>query len=150
MAFKVLIMGLPGAGKTTIAKQVVSILESTDLKVIWLNADKIREEYNDWDFSTEGRIRQSRRMRELTTKIECDFVIADFVAPLSEMRDIFSADFTVWVDTIAEGRFEDTNTAFVKPKSYDYRVTEQDYLFHSKVIVELVLEQLWQKQQDEV
>ena len=149
MAFKVLIMGLPGAGKTTLAKQIVDNLESRDLKVIWLNADKIREEYNDWDFSHEGRIRQSMRMRELADKIECDFVVADFVAPLQEMRDIFSADYTVWIDTITAGRFEDTNKAFVPPTIYDYKVDEQNHLVHGKIVAELILEQIWQKQQDE-
>jgi adenylylsulfate kinase len=150
MAFKVLIMGLPGAGKTTLAKQIVHNLESRDLKVIWLNADKIREEYNDWDFSTEGRIRQSYRMRDLADKIECDFAIADFVTPLKEMRDIFSADYTVWVDTITEGRFADTNKAFIPPTHYNIKVNTQDSEVWGNIITKLVLEQTWPKQQHEV
>lgn len=123
---RILIMGLPGAGKTFLAQALRVYLESQDKKVIWLNADEVRKEYNDWDFSTEGRIRQSRRMRDLADKIECDFAIADFVAPLVEMRDNFSADITIWVDTISAGRFEDTNKIFIPPVAYDFRVTEQD------------------------
>ena len=143
-------MGLPGAGKTTLAKQLVSTLELTNAKVLWLNADKVREEYNDWDFSAEGRIRQSNRMRELSEKIECHFVIADFVAPLVEMRNNFDADFTVWVDTIKLGRFDDTNKVFVSPTDYDLRVKEQDCVFYSKVIADMLLYKLCQKLQDEV
>ena len=75
-------MGLPGAGKTTLAEKLRIYFEHYEKKVIWLNADRVRKEYNDWDFSHEGRIRQSHRMRELADKIECDFVICDFVAPL--------------------------------------------------------------------
>lgn len=139
MTSRVLIMGLPGSGKTTLAKKIFQLLECRNLKVIWINADKIRKEYNDWDFSTEGRIRQSRRIRDLADKIECDYVIADFVAPLQEMRDIFSADFTVWVDTIAEGRFEDTNKAFVKPILYDFKVSTQEAEYWGNVITYMLL-----------
>ena len=139
MASRVLIMGLPGSGKTTLAKKIVHLLECRDLTVIWLNADRVREEYNDWDFSTEGRIRQSSRMRDLADKIECDYVIADFVAPLPEMRDIFSADFTVWVDTILESRFDDTNKAFIQPTTYDFKVNTQEAEYWGNVITYMLL-----------
>ena len=86
----------------------------------------MRKKYNDWDFSTEGRIRQSHRMRELADAMtEYDYVICDFVAPLVEMRNNFKADWTVWVDTIREGRYADTNAMFVEPEVYDFRVTVQ-------------------------
>ena len=123
MTKRILVMGLPGAGKSTLAAALNANLFPYST---WLNADKVREEYNDWDFSQEGRIRQSKRMYELSTRIECDYVIADFVAPLIEMRDNYKADWTIWVDTIREGRYADTNAMFVEPESYDFRVNEQD------------------------
>jgi adenylylsulfate kinase len=123
---RILIMGLPGAGKTYLAQHIVDHLQAEKKRVGWLNADDVRKKYNDWDFSTEGRIRQSHRMRELADDMtECDFVICDFVAPLVEMRNNFKADWTVWVDTIDAGRFEDTNRMFVPPEVYDFRITEQ-------------------------
>lgn len=119
-------MGLPGSGKTFLSKELKKRLEALGKKVQWFNADIIREKFNDWDFSEEGRIRQSIRMKVLADQSDADFVIADFVAPLPEMRVNFDADWTVWVDTIEKGRFEDTNKAFVVPINYDVRVTEQD------------------------
>ncbi len=122
---KILIMGLPGAGKTTLANALKKIIEKDFNTVNWLNADKIRQQFNDWDFSESGRIRQSIRMRELADSSSTDYVIADFVAPLVEMRNNFDADWVIWVDTIDRGRFEDTNKAFIDPDLYDFRITEQ-------------------------
>jgi hypothetical protein len=135
---RILIMGLPGAGKTYLAQHIVDHLQDsykvnelslrplTKVKVGWLNADDVRKKYNDWDFSEAGRIRQSLRMRELADAMtDVDYVICDFVAPLVEMRNNFKADWTVWVDTINQGRFEDTNKVFVAPEQYDFRITEQ-------------------------
>lgn len=132
---KILIMGLPGSGKTFLSKELKKQLESLGKKVQWLNADIVREKFNDWDFSTEGRIRQSIRMKVLADESDSDFVIADFVAPLPEMRVNFDADWVIWVDTIKEGRFEDTNKAFVPPETFDFRVTEQDCKRWAKSIV---------------
>ena len=137
---KILIMGLPGSGKTFLAEALKKYIEENSLffkpnaetesnskaTVKWINADDVRKKYNDWDFSHEGRIRQSIRMRELADSFFNDFVIADFVAPLPEMRHNFKADWTIWVDTIEKGRFEDTNKMFVPPEVYDFRVTEQN------------------------
>jgi len=126
MAKRILIMGLPGSGKTTLAQHVLEHLQNEKKRVSWLNADDVRQKFNDWDFSKEGRIRQSIRMRELADSMtDVDYVICDFVAPLPEMRHNFKADWTVWVDTIDKGRFEDTNKAFIQPDVYDFRVTEQ-------------------------
>jgi adenylylsulfate kinase len=122
-------MGLPGSGKTTLAQALQKKLDA-----VWFNADDIRKRFDDWDFSHDGRMRQSRRMRDLADESLADFVIADFVAPLPEMRDIFSADFTIWVDTIPEGRFVDTNKIFVPPTKYDFHVTEQDSKKWAKII----------------
>lgn len=118
---KILIMGLPGSGKSTLAEPFAKIVGG-----VWLNADKIREEYNDWDFTPEGRIRQALRMKYLSDGIvkAGKIAIADFVCPTEAARAEFSADFTVWMDTIKEGRFEDTNKMFQTPAHYDYHVAE--------------------------
>jgi adenylylsulfate kinase len=126
MPQRILIMGLPGAGKTYLAQHILEHLQAEKKSVRWLNADDVRKEYNDWDFSEAGRIRQSMRMRSLADLMtDVDYVICDFVAPLTEMRNNFKADWTIWVDTIDQGRFEDTNRAFVAPEVYDFRITEQ-------------------------
>ena len=116
-------MGLPGSGKTTLASELVTLLSAK-----WLNADKIRKELNDWDFSEEARIRQAKRMSEYADKHikEGYHVVADFICPLPKSRELFNADFVIWVDTIKEGRFADTNAMFIKPEKYDYHVTTQD------------------------
>jgi adenylylsulfate kinase len=124
---KILVMGLPGSGKTYFAERLKKYLESNNKTVKWFNADDVRKQYNDWDFSYEGRIRQSHRMYDLALENEDkDFVICDFVAPLTEMRNNFKADWIVWIDTIDQGRFEDTNKMFVPPEIYDFRITEQN------------------------
>ena len=119
----ILIMGLPGAGKTTLANELGKLIDCKRL-----NADEIRKAANDWDFSEEGRKRQAKRMSNEALKIkkEGNNVIADFICPTPEARDLFPADYIVWVDTIKEGRFEDTNQMFVKPDKYDFHVTTQD------------------------
>jgi len=116
-------MGLPGSGKTTLASELVPLL-----KAKWLNADEVRKEANDWDFSAEGRTRQAKRMwsKAQEYKNQGNHVVADFVCPTPAARDLFPADFVVWVDTIKEGRFDDTNKMFVKPEKYNYHVTTQD------------------------
>ena len=141
MTIKILIMGLPGSGKTYLAEALKKYIEQHGTRadygemlpisgfqatVTWFNADDVRRKYNDWDFSKEGRIRQSLRMLEFALSSSTDYVICDFVAPLVEMRNNFKADWTIWVDTIREGRYADTNAAFVEPEVYDFRVTEQN------------------------
>jgi len=140
MTQRILIMGLPGAGKTTLAAKLQEFLINNFKTVTWLNADDIRAHYNDWDFSVEGRVRQSMRMRELADRSELDYVICDFVAPLVEMRDNYGADWTIWVDTIREGRYADTNKMFIEPESYDFRVNEQDSEKWSKFIGQHIID----------
>jgi adenylylsulfate kinase len=119
----ILVMGLPGAGKTTLANELAKLIKSKRL-----NADEIRRAANDWDFSEEGRTRQSRRMSEVALKLknEGNNVIADFICPTPKARKLFPADYIVWVDTIQKGRFDDTNAMFVKPEKFDFHVTSQD------------------------
>ena len=116
-------MGLPGSGKTTLANELAPLLNAKRL-----NADEVRKEANDWDFSEEGRKRQAIRMADFALKLRKDnnFVIADFICPTPEARSLFPSDYVIWVDTIKEGRFDDTNKMFVKPDKYNIHVTTQD------------------------
>ena len=138
MKKKILIMGLPGAGKTTLASKLVPLINAK-----WLNADDVRKESNDWDFSEEGRKRQAKRMADLAEKLKNQgyIVIADFVCPTPEARKLFNPDFIIWVDTIDKGRFDDTNKMFLKPKNYDVRVTEKNSDTWSQKIAEILKKQ---------
>ena len=113
-------MGLPGSGKTTLATQLAK-----KLNAVHLNADEIRDLFNDHNFSRAGRFTQARRMRNLSEIVSRNGtpVVVDFVCPLEETRSIFAADFTIWMDRIKQGRFEDTNHMFEIPSEFDLRIT---------------------------
>ena len=146
---RILIMGLPGSGKTYFAERLKRYLEDhitpinehslrpiadARITVAWLNADEVRRHYNDWDFSTEGRVRQSLRMRDLADEANTDYCIVDFVAPLVEIRNNFKADWTIWMDTIRKGRYADTNTILETPIHVDYHVKEWFKDTHAELV----------------
>lgn len=162
-------MGLPGSGKTYFSERLKKYLEDNSSydtmpsyrmaqyelppyhyksKVDWFNADEVRKKFNDWDFSTEGRIRQSLRMAEFALKCSGDYVICDFVAPLPEMRHNFKADWVIWMDTIDHGRFEDTNKMFVPPDVYDFRINEQNAEYWVPYVGERILKNIRRPQWD--
>ena len=116
---KILIFGLPGSGKSTLAEPFAELIGG-----IWINADRVREHYNDWDFTPQGRMRQAQRMKHLSDGVVLagKIAVADFVCPTEAAREEFAPDYTVWMDTIKEGRFEDTNRIFEQPPKCNYHV----------------------------
>ena len=130
-------MGLPGSGKTTLAKLLAPMFNA-----VWINADVVRKEADDWDFSEKGRKRQSLRMRTLAEEAvdRNRNVVADFVCPTEETRKQFKADYTIWMDTIKEGRFQDTNKMFQNPTKYDFRVPHMDATMWAYLIKQDILD----------
>lgn len=138
---KILIMGLPGAGKTWLADNMQHQLECA-----WYNADYVRKMANDWDFSIEGRMRQADRMKTFADfeKAKGRTVICDFVCPTKETRQHFNADIVIWVDTIEKGRYDDTNAIFETPSEdeYDYHITEKMPLKEANKFIEKFIDEL--------
>ena len=140
---KILIMGLPGSGKTTLAQMM-----APRLNAVWLNADEVRKEANDWDFSEDGRRRQSLRMRSLAEGAVGNnrTVVADFVCPTKKTRELFGADYVIWMDTIKQGRFDDTNKMFEEPTEYNTRVTSKDAEMWAFLVVQEIRDIIWLEQ----
>jgi len=132
---KILIFGLPGSGKTTLARPFAELING-----VHLNADAVRDKYDDWDFTLEGRIRQAQRMRYLADGVVMadKIAIADFVCPTPKTRILFPADYVIWMDTIKQSKFEDTNKMFVKPKKYNLHVVTKNAKFWSTKIKESI------------
>ena len=118
-------MGLPGSGKTTLASKLVPLI-----KAKWVNNDEVRKAANDWDFSEEGRERQATRMADIAEKHRkeknYDYLVTDYICPTPKTRELFDADYTIWVNTINKGRFNDTNKMFVKPEKFNFEVKTQN------------------------
>lgn len=109
---------MPDSGKTTQAKKI-----QKELGCEIVNGDAVRHEFNDWDFSKAGRRRQCLRIKAIAEKIQ-GTVIADFICPTNELRELFSADYVVWMDTIKKGKYENTNALFEPPEHFNERITE--------------------------
>ena len=132
---KILIIGLPGAGKTTLVRAL-----NKRLKANWLNADKVRKKFNDWDFSKKGVLRQAKRMKSLAKKSKKSFVIADFICPYEEGRKIFKPDYLIWMNTIKRGRLSTFNKTFQKPKKFYFKINNKNAKFYSKIISKKIKE----------
>ncbi|MEC7912582.1 MAG: adenylyl-sulfate kinase [Pseudomonadota bacterium] len=132
---KILVMGLPGSGKTYLTERLVPLLDA-----VWYNADNLRGMANDMDFSEEGRERQSMRMRTFADfeKSHGRYVVCDFVCPTKETRKHFNADIVIWMDTIKEGRYEDTNKLFQNPIKVDFHITEWNQHNHEDIAKEIL------------
>ena len=131
---KILIMGLSGSGKTFLSK-----LLQKELSCAWYNADSLREMANDWDFSDEGRKRQSLRMKSLADfeKENGRLVICDFICPTRQAREIFDADFCIWMDTIRESKYKDTDKIFEQPEKFNLKISNWDQ-YSPKEVADLI------------
>jgi adenylylsulfate kinase len=126
-------MGLPGSGKTTFANALAEKLGADRI-----NADEVRKETNNWDFSFPGRLTQAAKMTGLSLDSQAEHVVVDFVAPLPEFRELFNPDMLIWMNTIDHCQFEDTNEMFSPPLNADITVTDFDYSDVIESIVEKI------------
>ncbi len=132
---KILVMGLPGSGKTYLSQKLHPLLDAA-----WYNADRVRSMANDWDFSKEGRIRQANRMKAFADfeKKNKRFVVCDFVCPTKETRKAFGPDILIWMDTIDKGRYEDTNKLFEAPQNVEFHVRTWNEENHKEIAEEIL------------
>lgn len=139
----VLIMGLPGSGKTTLAIELKKITEQHGYTVSWYNGDMIREIYDDWDFSEQGRMRQAMRMREIciSKMMEgtSDLILCDFVAPTFVAQTVIPVNRMIWMDTIKKSKYGDTNKIFEQPRRYDFRVRKKNAKLWAQIIFDNIM-----------
>lgn len=135
---KILIMGLPGSGKTFLAKRFSKVINAE-----WLNADKIRGINNDWDFTDQGILRQVKRMRKLADRSKKKYIVADFVCPLKIQIKIFRPNLIVWMDTIKKGRYPSMNKIFKAPQKYHLRIKEKDIKINLLKLKDKVFKYEW-------
>ncbi len=143
MVKKILIMGLPGSGKTTLSSHLKKILRAD-----WINADKVRSKFKDWDFSKKGVLRQAKRMRDIAIKSKKKFVIVDFICPFKKGREIFKPDYLVWMDTIQKGRHPTFDKSFQKPKKYDLRLLDKNLKINLIQLSDLILGYKWKSKKE--
>jgi len=143
MAKTILVFGLPGSGKSTLANKLSKKLDADHFE-----ADKVREQFDDWDFSEMGRRRQAERMKQLGMESKKQWAILDFVCPTKALRDIVDADVVVFMDTIKEGRYEDTNKLFEYPDfdDIDYRFVVGESDAQAQLIASALMTFDWQKE----
>lgn len=135
---KILIMGLSGAGKSELAKELHGLFQEHDISSIRINGDEVREAHKDWDFSPEGRLRQAERMARLAKKSDTKFVIADFIAPTKQIRDIFNADMLIWLDTVKSSKYTNTDVVFQNPKNCQFKINKKDSKKWAKTIFDKI------------
>lgn len=139
---KILIMGLSGSGKSELAKELHSLFQENNKSSIRINGDEVREANNDWDFSPEGRIRQAERITKLAKKSDAKYIIADFIAPTKQIRDIFNADMLIWLDTIKSSKYTNTDVVFQNPKNYQFKVKKKNSKKWAKTIFDKIKKDL--------
>ena len=139
----ILVCGLPGSGKTTLANKIFQKLDNSSL----LNGDIIRKEFNDWDFSELGRERQAKRMKENAIKSNKQWVVLDFVCPKEKFRKLIDPEILIFMDTIEKSRFDDTNVIFERPNNkVDYSFKKFDSDNQSDLIVKKIQTFDWRKE----
>jgi len=135
---KILIMGLSGSGKSELAKELHSLFQEHEMSSTRINGDEVRQSYRDWDFSPDGRLRQAERMARLAKKSDAQFVIADFIAPTKQIRDIFSPDMLIWLDTVKSSKYTNTDVVFQNPKNYQFKINKKDSKKWAKTIFDKI------------
>jgi len=128
------IIGLPGSGKTTLATILVDRINA-----VHLNADYVRATINsDLGFTPENRVEHSRRLGEMAKMLSGQGldVVVDFICPTAATRAAFGKpDICIWMDTITEGRFENTNKLWEIPTEFNYHFTAYDSKGQTDLII---------------